>query len=94
MSLRLVGATAGYGGTEILRDVDITVPHGRVACLLGPNGAGKTTLLRTLSGLLTPARGQVLLDGDDVTAASTTGSLRNARSSARIADVRVAAETS
>jgi branched-chain amino acid transport system ATP-binding protein len=70
--LRVVGATAGYGGTEVLRDVTLTVPPGRVVALLGANGAGKTTLLRMCSGLLPPSHGRVTLDGVDVTNASTS----------------------
>jgi len=70
VSLQVSAMSAGYGGTEVLRDVDLVVPEGRVVALLGPNGAGKTTLLRACSGLLRPTRGRVLLDGDDVTAAT------------------------
>ena len=65
--LELRGITAGYGGTTVLRGVDLIVPSQSVVALLGPNGAGKTTLLRVASGLLRPTIGQVLLDGEDVT---------------------------
>jgi branched-chain amino acid transport system ATP-binding protein len=63
----LDGITAGYGDAPVLRNVTVTVPEGSKVALIGPNGAGKTTLLRVASGLLTPQRGRVLLDGDDVT---------------------------
>jgi branched-chain amino acid transport system ATP-binding protein len=59
--------TAGYGGHVVLRDVTLKVPAGSVVALLGANGAGKTTLLRVASGLLKPMRGQMTLDGTDVT---------------------------
>ncbi|MDQ1491480.1 MAG: branched-chain amino acid transport system ATP-binding protein [Actinomycetota bacterium] len=65
--LVLQGVTAGYGGTTVLRDVDLTVPDSSVVALLGPNGAGKTTLLRVASGLLAPWKGRLLIDGEDVT---------------------------
>jgi branched-chain amino acid transport system ATP-binding protein len=65
--LVLEGVTAGYGGTTVLRDVDLTVPDSSVVALLGPNGAGKTTLLRVASGLLAPWKGRLLIDGEDVT---------------------------
>jgi branched-chain amino acid transport system ATP-binding protein len=65
--LALQGVTAGYGGTTVLRSVDLVVPAGTVVALLGPNGAGKTTLLRVASGLLRPTAGRLLLDGRDVT---------------------------
>ena len=58
---------AGYGTTQVLRDVSLVVPTASVVALLGPNGAGKTTLLRVASGLLEPMRGTLVLDGADVT---------------------------
>jgi branched-chain amino acid transport system ATP-binding protein len=64
--LELKQVTAGYGDATVLRDVDLTVPAGRVVALLGPNGAGKTTTLSVASGLLRPRNGAVLLDGEDV----------------------------
>lgn len=65
--LRLRDVTAGYGGTTVLRGVDLAVAAGSVVALLGPNGAGKTTLLRVAAGLLRPEHGSVLLGEDDVT---------------------------
>jgi branched-chain amino acid transport system ATP-binding protein len=43
------------------------VPTGGAVALLGPNGSGKTTVARVSSGLLTPTRGRLLVDGDDLT---------------------------
>ena len=63
----LNGIQAGYGATTILRGVNLVVPDRSVVALLGPNGAGKTTLLRVASGLLTPTKGQLVLDGSVVT---------------------------
>ena len=68
--LNLKGIDAGYGATTVLRGVDLVVPRSSIVALLGPNGAGKTTLLRVASGLLRPSRGQLLLDGQDVTGSS------------------------
>jgi branched-chain amino acid transport system ATP-binding protein len=65
--LTISGVTAGYGGTTVLRDVDLTVGEGEVVALLGPNGAGKSTLLRTATGLLRPRAGRVELAGKDLT---------------------------
>jgi branched-chain amino acid transport system ATP-binding protein len=67
VSLRVHELTAGYDAGDVLRDVDLVVPRGRVVALLGANGAGKTTLLRCCSGLLAPRRGQVTVDGHDIT---------------------------
>jgi branched-chain amino acid transport system ATP-binding protein len=66
--LELLGVTAGYRQTTVLRDVDLVVPPASIVALLGPNGAGKTTILRVASGLLRPWFGTVSLDGADVTA--------------------------
>jgi branched-chain amino acid transport system ATP-binding protein len=63
MMLQLHDVVAGYGGGDVLQGVDIEVEKGAVGCIVGPNGAGKSTVLRTISGLLTPRRGEVNLDG-------------------------------
>ncbi len=57
---------AGYAGTNILEDVALDVPSGEVTVLIGPNGCGKSTLLKTLARILSPSKGQVLLDGKDI----------------------------
>jgi branched-chain amino acid transport system ATP-binding protein len=64
--LSLEGVVAGYGRGDILCGIDLTVEEGSVMCLVGPNGAGKSTVLRTVSGLLHPRQGRVVLDGDDI----------------------------
>ena len=63
MLLRLDGVIAGYGGGDVLQGVDLGIEVGTVACIVGPNGAGKSTVLRTVSGLLRPRAGTVVLDG-------------------------------
>jgi len=65
-ALEMRGVSSGYAGATILRNVDLRVPTGSVTALLGPNGAGKSTLLKTVSGLIRPTAGAVLLDGVDV----------------------------
>ena len=49
--LRSAGLRAGYGATEILRGVDLTVGEGEIVAVLGSNGTGKSTLNRTISGV-------------------------------------------
>ena len=58
---------AGYGGGDVLQGVDLEVAKGSVSCIVGPNGAGKSTVLRAVSGLLEPRRGEIELDGRDIT---------------------------
>jgi ABC-type branched-subunit amino acid transport system ATPase component len=62
MLLRLRSVIAGYGGGDVLQGVDLEVPESAIACIVGPNGAGKSTVLRTVSGLLRPREGEVVLD--------------------------------
>jgi branched-chain amino acid transport system ATP-binding protein len=66
-ALELQNVDAGYEQTTVLRNLSITVPASSVTALLGPNGAGKTTLLKTISGLVKPNKGAVMLFGQDVT---------------------------
>lgn len=65
--LSIESLTTRYGEITAVRDVELTVRAGEIVCLIGPNGAGKTTLLSTISGLLKPSTGRVVLNGDDVT---------------------------
>ena len=65
--LELRDLDAGYGDLQVLWDVSLDVEHGEIVSLLGSNGAGKTTILRTISGLLRPFKGKVLLKGEDIT---------------------------
>jgi ABC-type branched-subunit amino acid transport system ATPase component len=67
---------AGYGGLDILRGVDVDVAAGDVTCIVGPNGAGKSTVLKTMSGLLTPRSGSIVIDDADITGASPDAILR------------------
>ncbi|WP_443076897.1 ABC transporter ATP-binding protein [Streptomyces sp. NBC_01725] len=60
------GVTVGYGGRTVIDDLDVAIPPGVITTIIGPNGCGKSTLLRTLTRLLKPARGTVVLDGDDI----------------------------
>ena len=61
--LELRNVDVFYGRIQALRSVSLTVGDGEIVALIGSNGAGKTTTLRTISGLVRPARGEVVLDG-------------------------------
>jgi iron complex transport system ATP-binding protein len=60
------GITVGYGGRTVMDGLDVAVPPGLITTIIGPNGCGKSTLLRTLSRLLKPSAGAVVLDGEDI----------------------------
>lgn len=74
--IRIDGLWAGYGGVDILRGVDLDVADHAITCVVGPNGAGKSTVLKTVSGLLRPSRGSVVIGGVDLTGKSPETILR------------------
>ncbi|RII14764.1 putative siderophore transport system ATP-binding protein YusV [Streptomyces sp. YIM 130001] len=65
-TLEARGVSLGYGERDIVKDLDVTVPRGRISVIVGPNACGKSTLLRAMARLLAPTAGQVLLDGRDI----------------------------
>ena len=60
------------GANDIIRDVSLTVPDGKLLVLTGPNGGGKTTLAKLIMGLVQPTAGTILWNGEDVTALDIT----------------------
>ena len=54
-------------GEEILKDVSLTVPDGKLTVITGPNGGGKTSLAKIIAGLEKPTAGEILLDGKNIT---------------------------
>lgn len=56
-----------YGKKTVVRDITISVSSGQVVGLLGPNGAGKTTTFYMLVGIISPTKGEVFLDNEDIT---------------------------
>lgn len=64
--LELDHVWAGYGGSDVLRDLTFSVPRGSITCVVGPNGAGKSTVLRVVSGQLSPRLGTVTFDGGQI----------------------------
>lgn len=59
-AIKIQGLSVRYGGVEALKSIDIEVKEGEIVALLGANGAGKTTTLRTISGLVSPNKGEIL----------------------------------
>ncbi len=74
--LHISGLNVFYGESHILRDVDLSVPEGKMICLIGRNGVGKTTLLKTIMGLLSPRRGSIDYNGRSLLDFSTDKRVR------------------
>ena len=74
LELKHISYTVSEAGVEqsILKDVSVTIPDGKLIVFTGPNGGGKTTLAKIIMGLVTPTEGQIVYNGQDVTALSIT----------------------
>ena len=57
---------------EIIRDLSLTIPDGKLIVITGPNGGGKSTLARLIAGIEKPCSGSILLNGEDITESSIT----------------------
>ena len=62
------GLNKSFGSLVVASDIAFSLPKGERYALIGPNGAGKTTLINLLTGMLKPDAGQILLDGDEISA--------------------------
>jgi branched-chain amino acid transport system ATP-binding protein len=64
--LRIQNLRTSYGQLDVLRNITLHVNEGEIVVLIGANGAGKSTLLNTISGLISPKSGTILLKNDDI----------------------------
>jgi phospholipid/cholesterol/gamma-HCH transport system ATP-binding protein len=62
-AIELSGVISKLGGVQVLDDVNLTIPSGRITALLGPSGAGKTVTVKHILGLMKPAKGRVVVEG-------------------------------
>ncbi len=67
VSLEARHISLSYGTTEVLRDINLKIEPGEFFALLGPSGSGKSTLLRLIAGFNQHQRGELLVDGQDIT---------------------------
>jgi len=64
MQIKLDSISHSYGDFEVMRDINLEIPNGKIVCIVGPSGCGKSTLLRFIGGLEQPSKGQVLQIGE------------------------------
>jgi phospholipid/cholesterol/gamma-HCH transport system ATP-binding protein len=71
--VELRAVTCGYGERIILEGIDLVVPRGKVVALMGTSGGGKTTVLRLIGRQISPMKGQVLVNGQDMATLDAAG---------------------
>jgi branched-chain amino acid transport system ATP-binding protein len=64
--LEIQNLCASYGAAEVLHGVSLRVAAGEIVALIGANGAGKTTLAKTLAGVLSPSRGRIVFENQEI----------------------------
>jgi len=73
--LQIRGLWKSYGETLAVADLSLSIKAGKIHGLLGPNGAGKTTVVKCIVGLLKPDKGEILVNGIEVTSSESYKSL-------------------
>lgn len=64
--LECINLNKSFGEKQILKNVNLTIPHGKIIGLLGKNGTGKSTLIKLINDLLTVSSGQILINGKPI----------------------------
>lgn len=65
--IKVCGLWKAFGGHEVLRGVDLSVPEGRITTIIGKSGTGKSVLLKNIIGILKPDHGEIFFEGRDLT---------------------------
>ena len=64
--LQCININKNYGDKKVLKNINLTIPRGKIIGLLGKNGTGKSTLIKLINDLLIPTSGQILVNGKEV----------------------------
>ena len=64
--VKITNLNKNYGNKQVLKDINLTIPKGKIIGLLGKNGTGKSTLIKLINDLLTPTSGEILVNGKKV----------------------------
>lgn len=70
--IEIRNCTAAYGKNRVLREVSLTVDKGEFVVIIGPSGCGKTTLLKMMNGLVAPVKGEVIVNGENLSQGDLT----------------------
>ncbi|MGD1076016.1 MAG: ATP-binding cassette domain-containing protein, partial [Thermodesulfovibrionales bacterium] len=65
-AIEVIGLESYYADREILKDITVSMPKGKITAIVGKSGSGKSTLLKHLIGLLKPAKGKILINQKDI----------------------------
>lgn len=71
MIMEVKNLSAGYGRRNVFEGIDFSLGENELLAILGPNGAGKTTMLKCINSVLSPRKGVVMVEGDDVSCMSS-----------------------
>ena len=69
--LSCTNMTGGYGGEDIIKNIDIEVDKGQITVILGPNGCGKSTTMKAMLGMIALKSGSIILNGENISSYST-----------------------
>ena len=64
--LEIKNLSKSFGKKEVLKNINLTIPSGKIIGLLGKNGMGKSTLIKLINDLLTPSNGTILINGKEI----------------------------
>ena len=66
ISLKAKNVTAGYGGVDIINNINVNVNEGEIVVIVGPNGAGKSTVMKSMLGMLNLTKGSIEFSSKDI----------------------------
>ncbi len=72
LELKNISWSLPGGGREVIKNISLSIPQGKLVVVTGPNGGGKTTLAKIIAGIATPDSGELRLEGEDITALDIT----------------------
>ena len=64
--IKLNSVSKSFGNNNVINNIDLTIPKGKILGLVGISGSGKTTLLKMMVGFYKPTKGSILIDGKDI----------------------------